>query len=369
MATVNRRGTTGGDWRYDVRYRVNGRPVERAFKRRRDADAFRRRLEADELEGVLVDPRGGRRRFAEVAAEWLSANPAKRPSSWARDEVAVRKHLVPRLGDERIERITTGMIQGLVNEWCHHQAPATVRRNYGVARAILRFAEQRRYLGASPCRGIHLPEKIHGEVRLVDAAGLAALADAMGQYGLMAHVGAQLGLRWGEVAGLRAGRLSEASGTVAIVEQVTRGQGGRSLLGPPKSAAGRRVLVVPERLLAALLDHIGDAGPQAFVFPSATGGPLDYANWRRRIWLPAVDAAGLAGLSFHDFRRACATYLVLDGIDPKTAQGWLGHSDARLTLELYAQATSEGSRRAADVLADRLDPQGPGRPGGRGKKC
>lgn len=95
----------------------------------------------------------------------------------------------------------------------------------------------------------------------------------------------------------------------------------------------------------------------AFVFPAEGRGPLDYANWRRRVWLPATKRVGLEGLGFHDLRRACATYMVLDGLDPKTAQGRLGHSDPRLTLAVYAQATSEGDRRAATALAGRFDPR------------
>lgn len=93
------------------------------------------------------------------------------------------------------------------------------------------------------------------------------------------------------------------------------------------------------------------------MFPAEGGGPLDYANWRRRVWLPAVKLVGLEGLGFHDLRRACATYMVLDGLDPKTAQGRLGHSDPRLTLAIYAQTTGEGDRRAAAALAERFDPK------------
>ena len=32
----------------------------------------------------------------------------------------------------------------------------------------------------------------------------------------------------------------------------------------------------------------------------ANGAPLRYTNWRQRVWLPATEAAGLAGLRFHD---------------------------------------------------------------------
>jgi integrase len=50
--------------------------------------------------------------------------------------------------------------------------------------------------------------------------------------------------------------------------------------------------------------------------------------------------------------------LVLEGVDMKTAQARLGHTDPRLTLAIYAQATTEADREAADRLGERfLRPQ------------
>ena len=86
------------------------------------------------------------------------------------------------------------------------------------------------------------------------------------------------------------------------------------------------------------------------------GEPLRYENWRRRIWLPAVEAAALGTLTFHDLRRACASGMVADRVDMKTAQTRLGHSDPRLTLAVYAQAMSDSDRGAADRLGDRFMP-------------
>jgi integrase len=91
---------------------------------------------------------------------------------------------------------------------------------------------------------------------------------------------------------------------------------------------------------------------------------LRYANWRRRVWQPACTAAGVGkvtcepgtfreryeGAGFPDLRRANATGLVLAGVDLKTAQTRLGHSDPRLTLAVYAQATNEADKAAADAL-------------------
>ena len=70
--------------------------------------------------------------------------------------------------------------------------------------------------------------------------------------------------------------------------------------------------------------------------------------------MPAVERAGLRGVGFHDLRRTNATAMVLDGVDVKTAQTRLGHSDPRLTLAIYAQATGEGDRAAAEKLGARL---------------
>jgi integrase len=45
---------------------------------------------------------------------------------------------------------------------------------------------------------------------------------------------------------------------------------------------------------------------------------------------------------------------VFEGVDLKTAQTRLGHSDSRLTLNLYAQTVADADRNAADLLAARF---------------
>jgi integrase len=101
------------------------------------------------------------------------------------------------------------------------------------------------------------------------------------------------------------------------------------------------------------------------LFVAPAGGPLHYWNWLRRVWHPACVAGGLGqlvevegsdrmryvGLGFHDLRRANATALVAEGVDPKTAQARLGHSNPRLTLGLYAQATEAADRRRRTAWA------------------
>jgi integrase len=70
--------------------------------------------------------------------------------------------------------------------------------------------------------------------------------------------------------------------------------------------------------------------------------------------LPALAACGLEGAGFHDLRRANASTLVAEGVDVKTAQTRLGHSDPRLNLAIYAQAVPEADRAAAKALGKKF---------------
>ena len=192
----------------------------------------------------------------------------------------------------------------------------------------------------------------------------------------MVWIGALLGLRWGEVAALHVADVDLLGRTLHVRHTITRDERSRPTIGAPKSEAGTRTLTIPAALGEVIAAHMAAVGLTAadsdrLLFRSANGGPVAASNWRRRVWIPAMVAAGLGtlerqedtgrlhyeGPTFHDLRRTSATGLVAAGIDVKTAQTRLGHSQVRLTLELYAQAVTEEDRKASDTLADRLMPR------------
>ena len=348
---------------YLVRLRdPDGRVFNRTFRTRKEAVRWELDQRSQLGRGGWIDPRVAETSVAEVAKRWLEANPSKRESGWARDETIVRLHVEPVLGRRAIGSVTPRDVQGLVNAWvAAGQAPRTVRRQFGVLRAVCNAAVANDLIVRSPCRAINLPPVEPVDHRLPSVDELARLAVALGDDAPIMWLGAVLGLRWGEVVGLRVGRLDLLRGELTVAEQQTRGRGGAPVTGPPKSNAGRRTLSVPEVLTETLAAHLRRRGltavdPEALVFVAPHGGPIRYDKWRRRVWLPACTGVGLDGLGFHDLRRVNATVLVAEGVNIKTAQARLGHSDPRLTLAIYAQATGEGDRSAATVLGDRLMP-------------
>jgi integrase len=364
MASLKKRRTAAGELRYDVRYRtVAGDVRTRTFRGRRDAERFMATVEADKLRGDWVDPRLAKQSFADVARDWSSSNPRKRLSTVATESSYLKMHILPVFASRPIGRITRKEVQNAVNKWAETLSPRTVRRVFETFNAILNYASLSDIIVRVPTRGVKLPQVRKLDRPLPSPERIAQLAAALEpDFGAFVYLGAVLGLRWGECAGLRVGRIDFVNSTLMVAEQITRGRGGEPIAGPPKSEAGIRTLAMPTPLAEMLASHLmrqglSEADEDEYVFTMPDGGPLWYQNWRIRFWLPACKEVGLAGLGFHDLRRMNATGLVAGGIDVKTVQARLGHSDPRLTLAIYAQATTEADRAAADLLGARLMPR------------
>ena len=352
------RQTRTGERRYEVRLRdPNGREYSRTFRTRKEAETFQSTERADRARGSWIDPRRGGARFADVADEWLVSQPAKKPSSLARDRSIVYRHLVPALGDTPMDRLTPADVQRLVNRWTAELAARTVRRHYATLRAICSFAVDTDRIGRSPCRRIKLPEEPRSETKLITPEQVHTVAAAIDERSRpMVYLGAVLGLRWGEAAGLRVCDIDLAGSQISVETQLTRGLGGKMITGAPKWGSRRR-FSLPEQLTVMLAEHIARfridrGGPEQLINTSAGGEALNYTNWRQRQWLPACAAAGIPGLTFHSLRTANATAMIALAVDVKTAQTRAGRKNALTTLNLYARATSEGDRDAARRLGD-----------------
>ena len=352
-----------GRYVYDVRLRDHsGKEYSKTFRTKKEAEAFEIAERAARLRGVWVDPRLAATRVVDVADRWLRANGAKRPGSIARDRSILDNHIIPAVGHKAVGSVSRADVQRLVNEWTSSHASASTVRMYAVLRALMSYAEDSEIIARSPCRRIRLPQISPRVADILDADRLAKLANAMGSYGPMAYLGA-FGLRWGEIAGLRVDRLDFLRQTVVIDHQVTRGLHGEMIESDPKTKAGHRPsLALPDWLmsmLAAVLaeQSVSVSTPDALVFVSPDGSRLHYSNWRRRVWLPARVAAGLPELNFHDLKHTAGTALLEEGVNIKTAQERLGHANPRTTLAVYAQATKEADREAAERLGQRFRPR------------
>jgi hypothetical protein len=70
-----------------------------------------------------------------------------------------------------------------------------------------------------------------------------------------------------------------------------------------------------------------------WVFPSETAKtPIEPKNVMSRVFVPALDRAGIENFHWHDLRHTFASRLVVAGVDLRTVQELLGHKTITMTV-------------------------------------
>jgi len=160
-------------------------------------------------------------------------------------------------------------IQAWVARMGRTHAPATVVKAKQILGRSLRGAVNAGLLRSNPTDEIDVPRLEREEMRFLTPDEVATLADTIdAPCGPLVLVGAYCGLRLGELAGLRRGRVDLMARTIDVAEIVTEA-GGRLHTGPPKTRAGRRTVPMPRHVAEAVEEHVGPMGPNASCSPAS----------------------------------------------------------------------------------------------------
>jgi integrase len=173
-----------------------------------------------------------------------------------------------------------------------------------------------------------------------------------------------LGLRKGELLGLRWHDVDLKAGTLHITHQLQVIEN-KPVLVAPKTKRSRRTIPLSASLVAALRQHharqlrermaLGTAWhDHDLVFASEVGTAILPSNFTRSFHR-LLKRAGMERMRVHDLRHSCATFLALQGVEPRTAMEILGHSTITITLQLYTHALEQAKRMAVTKMDTLLD--------------
>jgi integrase len=164
-----------------------------------------------------------------------------------------------------------------------------------------------------------------------------------GPEALMVDLNLHVGLRPGELYGLRKQVFDLDSWLIWIVGVMTR-SGWRQY---PKTKMSFRPVPIPDHLRLPLANHLAPMRDNEVIFPAPGGGFWDDRNFARRIFDPALEAtaiidddgtvlqAGVRRGTPYDMRHTAASWLVQDGVDLYRVQHLLGHEKYQ-TTQRYA---------------------------------
>ncbi len=369
MAHIQRRRTTTGEWRYDVRWRAGDQERSKTFARRKDADAYRAKVEGDELVGIVANPRTGKVSFAPYAADWLDSRVVNgrplSPSTRYGYERLLTRNILPHFGPLPLRAITPERVRtwyGTVTTDSGHDQAA---KSYRLLSAILNTAVSDERIARNPCRVRGGGRETSAERPTPATAEVLALIEAMSErYRLVLVLAGLGGLRMGEILGLRLSDVDSLRSAVHIRQTAQEIPGIGRIVKDPKSDAGRRTVVLAKQAMAAIASHLEAFGcaDTGELITDPRGGPAR----RSRVsvaWTEAKTAVGVdPEMHPHDLRHHAATLMAqMPGVTTKELMARIGHSSPRAAL-IYQHATAERDRQVAAFLEAQLDGATPAKP-------
>jgi integrase len=290
--------------------------------------------------------------------------------AWSKEYLGFSVHLKPktRVGYESLLKTrilpTFGAlpldgIQGLaIRRWVAEMhgdglSASRIQQSYRLVSQILTSAIECGVLDRNPSLGVKLPRAVRREMACLTAEEVERLADAVRTpYRPLIHVLAYGGLRWGEAVALRRRRCDLDSSRLIVAESLAD-VNGRAIFGDTKTHRVRKTRI-PQFLVEELMTHLEnvDLAPESLLFTAPRGGPLRIANFRHRVWWPALEVAQLPrSMRIHDLRHGCASLLIRQGVHPKAIQHHLGHATMAITMDRYGHLLPD----QLDDLASQLD--------------
>lgn len=302
------------------------------FATKADADRWLASMITDQAQGRWVDPRAGKVALRDFADQWLEGKAELAPKTTELYEYLLSRLILPGLGDVELADLNAARVRSWRADLLRAGRPGatTVAKAYRLLSSMMATAVVDNVVARNPCVEKGAGVERSPEMRIATPQQVAAIAAAIEpRYRALVLTAGYAGCRWGELAGLRQRNLDLLQGTLVVAEQVIELHGGKLLVRDPKSVAGRRVVHLPSGLVEELRAHLErfvPADPDGLVFPSPKGGVLRQSNFGDRHWAPALRAAGVERLRFHDLRHVAGSLATVSGATIREVQARLGHA-------------------------------------------
>ncbi len=237
--------------------------------------------------------------------------------------------------------------------------PVTVAKAYRLLKAIMATAVEDGLIRRNPCRLKGAGQERSPERPLLAMREIFALAGAAGpRYRALVLLAVFGSLRWGELAAVTRRHVDLKARTVYVEVSRVELSDGSLLIGPPKSAAGKRVVTLPDVIMAEVARHMeeyAELDDDGLVFVGPKGAPLRRPNFTR-VWSRATAEAGLEGVHFHDLRHAGNTLAAMSGATLRELMDRMGHSTTRAAV-IYQHKAAGRDQLIADALGKLAEPE------------
>jgi len=323
---------------------------------------------------TFVTGKGGRKAPATAADTigsfgnyWLDYEKADiRETTKYAYRVMLTKHLIPFFGQTPLQSIKR---EDVYKYFAHLRNDKklnanTVRKHYDVLMSIFTSAEQSEKITATPMKGVRPPKMEPFSSHVYNASQIIELFRAAegDRIELAIHLAVYLGLRRGEICGLRWENVDITGRAIGIVDNRTMA-GSIVVDGPVKSHTSERTLKIPDGLVPALLAALAEreVNKTAYGARYTDGGyVLCYKNGKpyrpnylSMLFQGLLERTDLPHIRFHDLRHTHGSIAIL-GAPLYDVSKSLGHSRQEITQRIYIKDLTNVRSAAVDSVDDAL---------------
>lgn len=249
-------------------------------------------------------------------------------------------------------------------------SPKTIKNYVSFVSSVFDYAVKMRAIKENPCRNATIPTCKRNEIVMFSLDEAKRFLDILDRddtdikYKAFFQLALFGGFRRGEILGLEWDDIDFETGIIHIRRTVHYSKNLGYYDTEPKSRNSVRALTLPENVIFTLkqlqndqLSRRLDLGDQWHdtnrLFTTLDGHQMHGAtpfSWLTKI----CKQYDLPKVNLHSFRHLNASLLISQGVDVKTVQSVLGHSQASTTLDIYAQAFREREAQALGAVASVL---------------
>ena len=351
---------------------INSGLPEKGNKRKAEAFLREKIAEYERMEGIVQTDI----LFADYIRHWLTHIARKV------DEVTMQGyktladgHILPYFDQKKVpvRSLDHAMIQRYMDEKYQNGrldgkgglSPRSLRLHKNIISQALDLAVQSKLIPANPCQFVELPQNVRYESTFYNAKQLQALFKALQGDELLplVKITALYGLRRSELLGLQWDSIDFERKTMNIrhtVSKVTevvakdKTKNASSRRSFPLTAEAEAIFLRAKELEQQNRAAFGrEYQENSYIFKWPDGHPYspDYISHH---FAKVLKKQGLPHIRFHELRHSCASMLLDMGFTLKDVQEWLGHSDIKMTANIYAHLDTARKNTIADSLAGKF---------------
>lgn len=351
------------------------RTTRRGFKTKKEAELALARIKLEISKGTFRKTQA--ETYQEIYELWIKQyEKTVEESTFMKTTGIFRNHILPALGQYKIEKMNIDVCQRHVDEWSAKLKKFRMVKAY--AAKVMDFAIKRGYIQTNPFALVDMPklkksivesdeesnENFYTREQLIEFLSALKEENNFKAYTLFRLLSFS-GMRKGEALALKWTDLNFKENEIRINKAISRGKGNQLYLKSTKTGIVR-IIKMDEQTMQILKQWKKQQHEDYLIlgFNTLNKDQLVFSNERNeylqptktRKWLVHVQKKyNLKPITTHGLRHTHCSLLFEAGASIKEVQDRLGHSDVKTTMDIYTHVTKKAKAEAIQKFQNYLN--------------